>query len=75
MTYFIAVKSRKKIKPFTLVAGWFNLEDGMPMEDESILVNGYDEKGNKIRMLWLYVIGETRNKYGERIFPNHDNDN
>lgn len=75
MTYLISVKSRKKIKPFTLVAGWFNLDDGTPMEDESLLLNGYDEKGNKIRMMWLYVIGETRNKYGERIFPHHDNDN
>lgn len=67
ITYMIAAKSRKKIKPFTLVAGWFNIEDGKPMEDSSILLNGSDSSGSKIRMAALFIIGETRNKYGDRL--------
>lgn len=74
MAYMIAVKSRKKIKPFTLVAGWFRLSDGEPMQDVNILAEGRDYEGRKVRMAWLAVMGLRRDKYGEeqRGFNNDD---
>lgn len=66
ITYMIAAKSRKKIPAFTLVAGWFNLDDGKPMESTDLLVEGRDSYGRVVRMAWLLIIGESRNKYGDR---------
>lgn len=64
--YMIAVKSRRKIKPFTLVAGWFRLNDGEPLEDVNILAEGREKNGGKIRMAWLAIMGLRRDKYGEK---------
>lgn len=63
--YMISVKSRRKIKPFTLVAGWFRLSDGEPMEDVNILAEGREKNGRKIRMAELAVFGLRRDKYGD----------
>lgn len=65
MLYMAAVKSRRKIKPFTLVAGYFRISDGVPMENSNILVENKDERGNKIRLVALDIMGKTVNKYGE----------
>lgn len=65
MLYMAAVKSRKKIKPFTLVAGYFRISDGVPMENSDVLVENRDERGNRIRLVALDIMGKTVNKYGE----------
>jgi hypothetical protein len=65
IVYMSAVKSRRKIKPFTLVAGWFRLSDGEPMEDVNVLAEGREKDGRQIRMAALAIFGLRRDKYGD----------
>jgi hypothetical protein len=70
----IAVKSRRKIKPFTLVAGFFRISDGEPMEDANILAEGREKDGRRIRMAALAILGLRRNKYGDEEKGMYDKD-
>lgn len=63
--YALSIISRDKSKPFTLVAGWFRISDGMPMEDANVLIEGKEKDGRKIRMVELAIMGLRRDKYGD----------
>jgi hypothetical protein len=65
IVYMSAVKSRRKIKPFTLAAGWFRLSDGEPMEDVNVLAEGREKDGRRIKMVELAIFGLHRDKYGD----------
>ncbi|MCH5209370.1 MAG: hypothetical protein J1F01_00220 [Oscillospiraceae bacterium] len=64
--YMVAVKSRKKIPPFSLVAGWFRISDGKVMENADVLINARDTDGRKVSMVFLGIMGLRRDKYGEK---------